>query len=191
MGTTKNTGQSSSSKRGVSSSKGEYTTKMIAVFLALIIIGTGFAVAFHYLDDSENGDEVEKNKYVQSIELGGEWFLNNQDESFLYYEYNFFGKNHSSSHHSLREMGALWSISMLDDFLDDDRYSELARKGFSHFQEHFVHDQENDFLYINIPQKLYYPCPRGISAHPPLNSYARTVWTPHPRLWALKCVFLT
>ena len=128
---------------------------MIAVFLVLILVGTGFAVAFLSVDDSENGDEIEKNKYVQSIELGGEWFLNNQDESFLYYEYNFFGKNHSSSHHSLREMGALWSISMLDDFLDDDRYADLARKGFRHFQEHFVHDQENDFLYINItPTKI-------------------------------------
>ncbi len=93
MGTMKNKGQSSTSNRNNPDKKKEgagstifweHQKKMIAVFLALIIIGTGFAVAFHYLDDSENGDEVEKNKYVQSIELGGEWFLNNQDESFLY-----------------------------------------------------------------------------------------------------------
>jgi len=59
------------------------------------------------------------------------------------------------SHHSLREMGALWSITLLADFLDDPRYDELARKGFEHFEEHFVFDQNDDFFYVNItPSKL-------------------------------------
>ncbi|MBU0981811.1 hypothetical protein KKC94_03915 [Patescibacteria group bacterium] len=90
-----------------------------------------------------------------AIRLGGEWFLNNQDENFLYYEYFPFEKEHSNSSHMLREMGAMWSIANLYHYLHDERYLELAEKGFSYFERSFKRDTENDFIYVNItPDKI-------------------------------------
>ena len=92
---------------------------------------------------------------MKSIELGGEWFLENQDDSFIYYEYDSVEKEHENSHHSMREMGALWSITQIWKFLGDDRYEELAYRGFEHFEKTFVLDEENGFIYVNItPEKI-------------------------------------
>jgi len=96
-----------------------------------------------------------ENTYLEAIKLGGEWFLSNQDDSFIYYEYYPDKKEHSEEHQYLREMGALWSIASLANFLDDPRYDELAQKGFQHFEEHFAYDAENDFYFVNItPTKV-------------------------------------
>lgn len=91
-----------------------------------------------------------KKRYMDSITLGGEWFLNNQDASFLYYEYNFLHETHSDKVHPLREMGALWSITRLSEFLKDERYDALARKGFDYFEDSFSYDEENDFYFVNV-----------------------------------------
>jgi len=127
------------------------------IVLAVLIVISGFSLEY-LLRDEDSGSEPDS-VYHTAVELGGEWFLNNQDDSFLYYEYYPYIKDHSEDgaydHHSLREMGALWSITMLADFLDDPRYDELALKGFTHFEEHFVLDQDNEFFYVNIvPDKI-------------------------------------
>ncbi len=106
-------------------------------------------------EDTGNATGIENDDYLASIKLAGEWFLNNQDDSFLYYQYYPFRKEYSASHHSLREMGALWSITQLSRFLGDPRYNELAERGFSHFEEHFAYDSANDFHFVNItPTKI-------------------------------------
>lgn len=90
-----------------------------------------------------------------AIQNGGEWFLNNQDESFLYYKYHPLTKSWPDSHHSTREFGALWSITLLADFLQDSRYDDLAYRGWEHFKETFVYDEASDFMYVNItPEKV-------------------------------------
>jgi len=81
--------------------------------------------------------------------------LNNQDESFLYYQYDAKEKQHPKKHHSLRETGALWSVAKLSNFLNDPRYDSLALKGFRYFEEHFEYDKEKDFYFVNItPNKI-------------------------------------
>lgn len=82
--------------------------------------------------------------------MGGEWFLNNQNDSFLYYRYYPYENRHSTKHHSLREMGALWSIAKLSNFLNDSRYDSLAQKGFRYFEDSFKYDEEDDFYCVNI-----------------------------------------
>ena len=95
------------------------------------------------------------NKYVDAVRLGGEWFLNNQNEYFLHYQYNPYEGAHPELYHSLRSMGALWSITKLHDFTGDQRYSELADSGISHFEGYFNYDRDNDFIYVDItPDKL-------------------------------------
>ncbi|MEE9525348.1 MAG: hypothetical protein V3V78_01955 [Candidatus Woesearchaeota archaeon] len=97
----------------------------------------------------------EENKYLRSIKLGGEWFLNNQDGDFIYYQYYPFERRHSSKQQRLREMGALWSISKLADFLNDTRYTKLADKGFRYFEGYFEYDEENDLYFVDItPEKI-------------------------------------
>jgi hypothetical protein len=91
----------------------------------------------------------------QVIALSGEWFLNNQNDEFIHYEYFPFEKEHSSSSHAMREMGALWSIARLGDYLDDDRFDELARKGFGYFEGTFKRDTDDDYQFVNItPSKI-------------------------------------
>jgi hypothetical protein len=93
---------------------------------------------------------AEENRYVRSIKLAGEWFLNNQDDSFLYYQYFQRKKMHTQEHYPLREMGALWSIAELSKYLDDPRYDSLAHRGFRYFENFFKYDEKNDFCFVDI-----------------------------------------
>ncbi len=120
-------------------------------FLFLIVLSFVVALALQHEDMRAETDS----KYYKSIELGGEWFLNNQNEDFLYYTYYPFEDKYDESKHSLREMGALWSIAGLNKFLDDDRYMALAQKGFKRFEEYFEYSEDGDFIYVNItPKKI-------------------------------------
>jgi len=104
---------------------------------------------------TEAGVNPIENKEIKPIVLGGEWFINNQNDSFLYYQYNYSSKSHPKKSQRLREMGALWSISKLAHFLNDERYLDLANKGFSFFEDTFEYHQENDYYTVNItPEKL-------------------------------------
>lgn len=130
--------------------------QMKAAFLVVLLVMSG-SMAFiirHYRDGGDPDDDG-VNDYHRAIELGGEWFLNNQDNSFLHYEYDIMTRRHSTAHHSLREMGALWSIALLSGFLDDERYENLTHRGFLHFEKTFVYDQHDDFFFVNItPAKI-------------------------------------
>jgi len=94
-------------------------------------------------------------KYEKAISLGGERFINNQDENFLYYEYNYKKDEFSTIHQSMREMGAMRSVIELYKYLEDDRYYDLATRGFKYFEETFKEDENGDFLFSNItPHKI-------------------------------------
>jgi len=113
-------------------------------------------------DSSKNTSHDNKNKAIttqnqikESIDLGAEWFLNNQNESFLNYSYNIEKKEHPDKHQQLREMGALWSISQYAHFSQNQEYFDLSKKGFAFFKQYLKQNLENDFLYINItPEKI-------------------------------------
>ncbi|MFC1616088.1 hypothetical protein ACFL21_03025 [Patescibacteria group bacterium] len=97
----------------------------------------------------------EQNEFTDSIEKGGEWFLNNQNEDFIYYEYNFVKEEHPDKSHSMREMGALWSITQIYNFTKDNRYRTLAEKGFGYFEKSFKEDKQDNYYYVNVtPQKI-------------------------------------
>lgn len=83
-----------------------------------------------------------------SIKNGGEWFLNNQNDNFLHYEYDYKNNAYTPDSHALRETAALWSIATLSNYLGDERYEILSQKGFSYFEEHFV--EVNDYIYVDI-----------------------------------------
>jgi len=98
---------------------------------------------------------AEESRYDKAVKLGGEWFLSNQNESFLYYRYNVSKKKHSKKSNALRQLGALWSISKLANYLGDPRYEALAHRGFRHFEKHFKNDKKYDFYFLNIkPDKI-------------------------------------
>ncbi|MBW2981683.1 hypothetical protein KY343_02275 [Candidatus Woesearchaeota archaeon] len=91
-----------------------------------------------------------QNKYLDSIKLGGEWFLNNQNEDFVYYEYDIIEKNHTGTRHPLREMGAMWSVAKLNNYFDDKRYYNLTQKGLLYFDKFILYDPIDDFVYANF-----------------------------------------
>lgn len=96
---------------------------------------------------------IKKRDYFTAIKQGGEWFLNNQNRDFLYYEYDYINKQHTKNKHHLREMGALWSIAKLSNFLNDQRYNQLAQKGFLYFETHFKKNEKMNFNYVEFDQK--------------------------------------
>ena len=133
--------------------------KRISLLLVLIVVFILLIKYFPSIGDNTTTDEEEielsDDKYLTAIQQGGEWFLNNQDDEFIYYEYYPFEQRHSTTSHALREMGALWSISKLSSYLDDERYTTLATKGISYFEETFAYNEENDFLYVTVTSSKF------------------------------------
>ncbi len=91
---------------------------------------------------------------LRAIRLGGEWFLNNQDDSFLYYAYDHICGDEQSPrvnrNHSARELGALWAITTLERFLGDPRYRDLGERGLQHFLAHLHFNKPGRFLFVGI-----------------------------------------
>jgi len=112
------------------------------IIVAAIIILTIFLIPFIRLD-----------KYTESIRLGGEWFLNSQNDNFLFYTYDFETNKYSGESHPLRETASLWSISMLSNYLNDPRYKTLTNKGIKYFENYFYYDEQTDFIILNITPK--------------------------------------
>ncbi len=113
---------------------------VLIVFLVVVCVLVGLFV----------WEKKFENRYVEAIQLGGEWLLNTQDESFLHYEYDLKTGEYSIFQHPLRELGALWSIGKLAKYSGDVRYTDLARKGFLYFEQFLKVDEKNDFIYLNI-----------------------------------------
>lgn len=134
-----------------------YQYKKFLIIALVIAIITAIAIATLY-SSSETKKFTESNNrhnYLTAIELGGEWFLNNQNEDFIYYTYYPYFNSYDKSSHELREMGALWSITKLAKFLKDERYTELANKGFLYFSKYFEYSDNEDYIYVNItPEKI-------------------------------------
>lgn len=92
---------------------------------------------------------------LTAIEKGGEWFLNDENENFIHYQYKPATDFHPDASHAMREMGALWSIYNLADFLKDERYDALAQKGLTYFKSFLKEDTANGFTYVNVtPDKI-------------------------------------
>ncbi len=89
-------------------------------------------------------------RYQQAIQAGGEWFLNNQNDNFLYYRYNFLSGEYSSTQDPLREMASLWAVTRLAKYLNDDRFTRLADWGFAYFEKHFMSDTPDGFYYVDM-----------------------------------------
>ena len=122
------------------------------VFVILSLIFFVFLHVNYQADTLNGGATLEQMKvespFMRSLTLGGEWFLRNQNNDFLYYEYNLLEGEHKDTIHTVREMGALWSLTKLAHFFDDVRYSSLARKGVDFFENYFKYNDEGDFYYV-------------------------------------------
>lgn len=111
-----------------------------------IIFVVFFIVSFILLSKAV----AEGNQYQNAIRLSGEWFLNNQNDFFLFYEYDPEQKTHLTTQHPLREMASMWSVGAAANFLDDKELRELAVKGFTSFENSFLYDDDKGFYYSGI-----------------------------------------
>ena len=128
---------------------------ILSAVLGILVVGVVVVGLFGFDGGSLIGNVIlgngfGENKYIDSAHLGGEWFLNNQDDDYLYYLYNVDVGKHSEKHHRLREIASLWSVSKFASYSGDDRYRDLAKKGFEFFEKSFIYDEENDFYYSEI-----------------------------------------
>ena len=98
---------------------------------------------------------TDESPYERAIRLGGEWFLNNQDSSFVHYRYDPVKDRTRGGHHSARELGAFWSIAKLASFLEDPRYGALSRRGLDYFLPYLRTDSSQSYLFLGItPKKI-------------------------------------
>lgn len=101
--------------------------------------------------ETKNAERVSSAcRYQRAIQIGGEWFLRNQNDKFLYYTYDVVTQRYSKSQHPLREMASLWALTRLAKYLDDGRFTQLADKGMAYFEGYFKYDEKNDFCYVDM-----------------------------------------
>ncbi len=123
--------------------------------LLIILFAIAIVVALILAEANSQAKTKSESPYYKAIELGGEWFLDNQNDDFLHYTYYPFEDRYSEESHGMQEMGALWSIAKLSNYLEDPRFELLAQKGFSYFEKYFEYSKDRDFIYVNItPQKI-------------------------------------
>ena len=122
---------------------------IIAVLLLISIASVSYTVKLNAEFDTPK-DEVSR-----AIELGAQWFVQNENNRFLHYDYHILEMDHTGKKHSLREMGGLWSIVKAADYLEDEGLNRLANKGFNHFEKYLEHDSVEGFTFVNItPHKV-------------------------------------
>jgi len=113
----------------------------IEIFLFILFL---FIFLIFISNINKKESEVDK-----AIRLGGEWFLNNQNENFLIYEYDI-EKENSSGRHYLREMGGLWAVTELEDYTRDSRYNQLEMKGFEYFSKFFYEGSDGKTMIVRM-----------------------------------------
>jgi hypothetical protein len=113
----------------------------IGMFLFVLVL---LIFLIFILNSNKQESEVDR-----AIRLGGEWFLNNQNNNFLIYEYDI-QKEIASGSHSVREMGGFWAVTALEDYTGDSRYNQLEMKGFEYFKRFFSESRDGKTIIINI-----------------------------------------
>lgn len=122
---------------------------IIAALLLISIASISYAVRLHSELDAP------KDEITRAIELGADWFVQNENDRFLHYDYNILEMDHTGKKHSLREMGGLWSIVKASKYLEDESLLRLSNKGFNHFESHLKRDSIRGYTYVNItPKKI-------------------------------------
>lgn len=94
-----------------------------------------------------------KSELENSLELAGKWFLANQNDNFLYYEYFPFTDQHSLENNQIRELASLWSISRLANHTGDTKYQDLTQKGLNYFERSIYYDSQNNYYYLKFGEK--------------------------------------
>ncbi|MFH0875312.1 MAG: hypothetical protein V1859_05215 [archaeon] len=125
--------------------------KLFAFLLCFLLIS---CTQTHIVNKS--GSNPLASEYDKSISLAAEWFLNNQNNNFLYYEYIPSTKTHSAQGHQLRELGALWSITEYYIYSNDSRYEKLSLKGLNYFLARKTKSSTGYYYYSSSEVKLGY-----------------------------------
>jgi hypothetical protein len=92
-----------------------------------------------------------QNKYIQAARLGSDWFLQQQNNDFLYYVYDPSDNTHPNlTTNQLRESGTLWAVATMGNYFHDARLTQLAQRGFAFFETYFKYDDTRKFYYVAI-----------------------------------------
>lgn len=118
---------------------------MLKKTLLLIFLGIFFTTGC-----AETPNNLSETELRQAVDLAGQWFLNNQNDNFLYYEYYPATNTHSEETHQLRELASLWSITNMANFTGDQKYQELTDRGLNYFERFIYDDKSNGFSYLKF-----------------------------------------
>jgi hypothetical protein len=97
----------------------------------------------------------------RALETGSRWFLNIENNNFISYQYFIDTGEWSTGQHPMREMGSMWSLTQMAQYLEDEEILALAEKGMNYYSEHFevmningirnrYGDTDGDYAYIGI-----------------------------------------
>jgi len=115
---------------------------ILTLFLAIFFVGCQTKYP------TPSRDQLE-----ETATIGGQWFLNQQNENFLYYEYYPKSDTHSQNYHPVREMAALWAITHLIDFTNNELYQPLIDRGLNYFTRFVFYNQNDKFAYLQFNDK--------------------------------------
>lgn len=123
------------------------TKKLIAktAFIIILIIITIIGITQIF---------PKQDKYIGSIKKGAEWFINNQNDTFLHNQFDIEKNAHTGTRNYIRELGAVWTIGKLATFLNDNRLKTLSTRGINYFAQYFKYDEPGDFYYLNISPNI-------------------------------------
>jgi len=106
-------------------------------------------------DTAMTASETSETPVRAAIRRGAEWFLNNQNESFIYYSYDPAHAGWPEEKHGIRELAALWAITEAARFLGDPRLDQLAQRGFDYFEQYLRRDPRHGFYVVAVhPKRL-------------------------------------
>lgn len=94
--------------------------------------------------------KLDRQTLSQATNLAGEWFINQQNNNFLYYEYYPASNTHSPLNQTVRELASLWAITHLAKFTGDPRYQKLSERGFKYFERFIYEDKQNNVFYLKF-----------------------------------------
>lgn len=98
---------------------------------------------------------ISNDTVMESIQLGGQWFLNNLNEYTGLLEYMYLPSvdEYSSDNNHVRQIASLWAMSELKHFLHTDAYDRVLHDSIDHY---LAFKTEDNYLMIEEEAKLAY-----------------------------------
>jgi len=114
-----------------------------SMIIALAVFGAILLFGFF----KSSGQDI---KYLDAINLWANWFLNNENDEFIGYEYHIDRNYYTKEDNDIKKLWALRAIAKASNFLENDELKTFANKWLAYYEYFIDYDDMNDFYYVNL-----------------------------------------